>query len=91
MIQCDSDKPRCRKKAVVYLLLKGMKLPGAEESSMIACCAEHANDMLYGKRFLKTAGLSVVGAFIQGYGVLTENYRVMFITEEMHSDPGGES
>lgn len=90
MIQCTREKPRCRKKAAVYILLKGAVGIG-QEAAMIACCAEHANDMLYGKNFLKSTGLTVVDAFIQGYGVLTENYRVMFITEEMHSDPGGES
>jgi len=87
MIQCDSDKPRCQKKAIVLLLLKGMQAPGAQEATVVACCSEHANDMLYGKAFRDAAGVTLAESFVQGYGVLTESYRVLFLTEEMHQDP----
>lgn len=83
MIQCTHDKPACRKKAVAIILLKGI----GQEAITVACCIDHANEMLYGKTFMAATGVTLAEAFINGYGVLTENYRVLFLTEKMHQDP----
>lgn len=75
MIRCEMGRPRCRKKAVALILLKGMKpAHGLEdlvqEDDLFACCADHANEVLYGRNFLASSRVGLSEALLQGYGVV---------------------